>query len=715
VVASQVTERALEESADQELALLVTHLTDRDSLPRPGYQRTIAVNEALCEAVKRGDIDAVAELFLHGVLPDADQDRVFVEVVHGALQDKSREPLIELFLKAGDRKALLSGALWEAVVNEKNLEITAKLIQLGADPLGDESTLAHAIETQAEDLVDLIYDYSRNRGVFEGRKRNRSFSGSGALEAAAQVEDPRYLERLLGHSRFTSEEFDSALSTAARSNNVVHLEILLSKAPKKASLNEALNAAAYESSSDVIAKIFEFPDRLTREGINEAAVTAAREKDLELLRELVLFGAEPAPVRRQLYGRRDRAERTVSIRYLELAEVVMSCRDAADPAVALEALFQSGRKTLKSDALQKERSFSDQHLVRCALWTAHAAALLGHESDTAAGRRFRELMQQDIERVESTTGLSWKKYEQELSKHQPGLSDLRDAVNEVAEACVLPLLLQERFEGRAEYRKYWMSQGDLTKLRRRSERIASRLVCSDKSTLDTGILNKRWHKPGNRLPDELRPYKLEGSWDRLFEGVVELGNGYSLVSLGTPSELRDEGSEVDGLDHCVGRGSYSTECLRGSTHILSLRKNGVRAATIEISATSEEADFQTPDGTHWRRGQFQGQGGRSARKPEKKAWREFLKMIEEDKIELSSTHGRMIKPGMKPRTEPLREFELAIGYDIEQFETVIPALLKHYEDRVVISRKNGCNTPLVSAEQFRKGWKKGTLDFLSKD
>lgn len=55
------------------------------------------------------------------------------------------------------------------------------------------------------------------------------------------------------------------------------------------------------------------------------------------------------------------------------------------------------------------------------------------------------------------------------------------------------------------------------------------------------------------------------------------GGRFTLVPLTSAEELVREG---DALDHCVG--GYYDQCRRGDTHILSLRDNGARVATVEL-------------------------------------------------------------------------------------------------------------------------------------
>jgi len=62
---------------------------------------------------------------------------------------------------------------------------------------------------------------------------------------------------------------------------------------------------------------------------------------------------------------------------------------------------------------------------------------------------------------------------------------------------------------------------------------------------------------------------------------------FTVVPLTSASDLVAEG---DALDHCVG--GYYDQCRRGDTHILSLREDGARVATIELCLVTGEGGTQ---------------------------------------------------------------------------------------------------------------------------
>ncbi|MDE1170436.1 MAG: PcfJ domain-containing protein [Verrucomicrobium sp.] len=98
----------------------------------------------------------------------------------------------------------------------------------------------------------------------------------------------------------------------------------------------------------------------------------------------------------------------------------------------------------------------------------------------------------------------------------------------------------------------------------------------------TGLAHA-WHdRERNGFPDVLLPLAVEGSWEPLTETKAHPApNGFSVHVLTTDEELKKEGSD---LSHCVGWGSYGSQCLAGKRQILSVRDpGGLARSTAEVS------------------------------------------------------------------------------------------------------------------------------------
>ena len=132
------------------------------------------------------------------------------------------------------------------------------------------------------------------------------------------------------------------------------------------------------------------------------------------------------------------------------------------------------------------------------------------------------------------------------------VSNFNDVIREFASSIVSSIL-------------YLNDEEDESAVREIAPKIAAAIIAQGNSTLDFAGLNDSWHKAGNRIPDELRPYHAMGDWSPLFNGEIDLGGGYSIRELNSQEQLREESRT---LDHCVGYGSYAQSCLRGSTHVL---------------------------------------------------------------------------------------------------------------------------------------------------
>lgn len=87
----------------------------------------------------------------------------------------------------------------------------------------------------------------------------------------------------------------------------------------------------------------------------------------------------------------------------------------------------------------------------------------------------------------------------------------------------------------------------------------------------------------------------DGGWPALCDTWTSECGRYRIEALTTAAALVEEGNE---LDHCVG--GYYDQCRTGRTHILSLARDGVRMATIEMTVRLADRSFLVSAG------QFEG-------------------------------------------------------------------------------------------------------------
>ncbi len=83
-----------------------------------------------------------------------------------------------------------------------------------------------------------------------------------------------------------------------------------------------------------------------------------------------------------------------------------------------------------------------------------------------------------------------------------------------------------------------------------------------------------------KLIAEIGPWQRKGwDWRKLVDGIGEC----AIVELASPEELVEEG---EFMDHCVGM--YADSCRDGGSAIFSLRIDGIRALTLELSTEEQK-------------------------------------------------------------------------------------------------------------------------------
>lgn len=105
-------------------------------------------------------------------------------------------------------------------------------------------------------------------------------------------------------------------------------------------------------------------------------------------------------------------------------------------------------------------------------------------------------------------------------------------------------------------------------------------------------LSETWHTL--QFPDRLRPDKAKGNWHPLTTETTyavpaaALPKGSSNITctvLTSDKELHQEGKV---MRHCVGDGGYTTRCLEGTYHVVSIRKEGESTPLSTLGITLDD-------------------------------------------------------------------------------------------------------------------------------
>lgn len=358
---------------------------------------------------------------------------------------------------------------------------------------------------------------------------------------------------------------------------------------------------------------------------------------------------------------------------------------------------------LKSDAFSSSLPWTKQPFVSVLLDAAHVASVFAIKSADRRLKFFNKIIESDIQRVENTKGLGWKRYMESISNQSLSISNFSDVLQEVGDVLIFPILMSI---------DNVTNVGPVDILQKISKNIAADFLIDDKSTLDIVILNAKWHKAGCRCPDELRPYSLIDEWQPLFKEPVDIGDKYRVVCLHTPAQLKDEGNA---MLHCVG--GYSGSCRNGRFQILSIRDQvtGMSKATISL-AQNKDGEIAFKDGTKWALSEIKSTRNSEPEPSVINAFEEFKFMVKEGLIKENS-ELRKIDASQRLSYNSALEARNVMGFDLSEASDVREKLLKHYYDRVFVER-SGARVTLFSEssqnllldwvnqpkEEFEKWW-----------
>jgi hypothetical protein len=153
------------------------------------------------------------------------------------------------------------------------------------------------------------------------------------------------------------------------------------------------------------------------------------------------------------------------------------------------------------------------------------------------------------------------------------------------------------------------------------------------------------------------------TWPMPF-GTLDLGDGWTVVPLTNPRQLRDEGGHgpdadgLDGLAHCVG--GYARACWEGRSLILSVRRDkgdGPRRVTTAELRPKADGFFKLGE-SRYELTQHSGLRNEHAPKGAIEAMGRLMDMLLRDRVAIDA--GALVQRSHEPPTVPVRERALAL-------------------------------------------------------
>jgi hypothetical protein len=196
-----------------------------------------------------------------------------------------------------------------------------------------------------------------------------------------------------------------------------------------------------------------------------------------------------------------------------------------------------------------------------------------------------------------------------------------------------------------------------------------------------------WHRADKQLPLDATPLRINASWYPLLSRHG-LGNGFSIEALSSQAELGLEGAN---MLHCLGSGSYGAACLRGITHILSVRKDGVSRATVEVGfVPNHMGRFHLDSGRSLAVLQLRGIGNSQVDADVESAFENFMSQVDRGVICLmDGKWGETDTSRTARQRSGISHLETMTG--IRKGEYPVSAL-SHYRDKLSVpAAQNGLN------------------------
>ena len=238
-------------------------------------------------------------------------------------------------------------------------------------------------------------------------------------------------------------------------------------------------------------------------------------------------------------------------------------------------------------------------------------------------------------------------------------------VHECRDAAILPQLIPQNYDGENPDTNYELSTV--------ASHIAASLLLGDVTLPEAFALSQAWHKPGNTISHHIR-YLNAGIWHALTEPWHNAANSHQVVALSDSQQLDCEGNT---LKHCVGKGSYDGPCLKGESHILSIR-NADGTERIATICVNDKLEIQ--------HGQFYGEGNRSPSDEVKAVWEEFKEAVKggDHSLNEKPEHGwgETAESRKKRQEAEVSDLEMTIGYRFNEIPEKAAQCARHYVDNL---------------------------------
>jgi hypothetical protein len=234
------------------------------------------------------------------------------------------------------------------------------------------------------------------------------------------------------------------------------------------------------------------------------------------------------------------------------------------------------------DKVSKTTSF--RFLSTCAA----AATVLG--TGASEGIILRELVAEGLRRCEPNNGGQLRIHDLCVEYNQAfdGLFDVRDMMTSFAHTVLIPLLAYE-YKGVRNLPRISAKNFDVINEALRD--VSFDVLFNGRSLLEISRINRAWHRVIDRHPVGIHE---QVEWHPIIP-ETPLSEGYSVIALTTPAQLKSEGQA---MGNCLVTGLYDAGCMCGDIAILSLRYQGVPVVTLTL--------VNDPDSDKWLITEYQG-------------------------------------------------------------------------------------------------------------
>lgn len=192
--------------------------------------------------------------------------------------------------------------------------------------------------------------------------------------------------------------------------------------------------------------------------------------------------------------------------------------------------------------------------------------------------------------------------------------------------------------------------------------------------------NQLWHRPDKQLPSSAKPLRGLATWYPLIPHI-NLGNGLTMEALTSDDALFVEGTV---MHNCLRSGGYSSSCLLGRVHILSIRREGKPVANAVVQDVSPRTgEFSSPDGRSLSVTQLRGSGNAEVGQSVKDSFESFKAMVRQGKCIVNDRCGETNESRQARENRGVTLLESLTGLKIGQYPT---DAVRHYQNVVSVTQ-----------------------------